>query len=448
MEKQEQSFTFSESSSRPAATEEKRKVVSLSSATKLTPVPANNIDTAQVITAHTPKAVKAVPLAGKIVTSLPDENSAVKKAKAVTLTPVPEDDEPVKVAKAVTLTPVPEGDEPVKVVKAVTLTPVPEDDEPAKVVKAVTLTPVPEDDEPVKVVKAVTLTPVPEDNESVTEQINPGKKEEKITGPTRKLPIPMNKEKGIQLTDENIEHRLQKSEEKNQPDTGPTQKIPIPPSKNVRINLEAEPAKSKPVKQAAEKKVKAKDEPIAEPVNPDLDIKFGKYLKDARNAKKMSLAEVENKTKIRKNYIEALESENFVDLPPIIYVCAYVKNLCLSYEIDNDTREKILAELKKLLPTHLSNETIQNLNIDCEIDEAEEHKLNIIVTTILVVIILACLVTAVSIWLLNSGDSPQQTATSSGQTTKFERSKLIELSPHQSVKMTVLDPDFKTTNSK
>ncbi len=378
MKKQEQSFTFSESSSQSAANEKKRKVVSLSSATKLTPEPANNIDKAQVITdAHTTKAVKAVPLAGKIVTSLPDENSAVKVAKAVTLTPVPKDDE------------------------------------------------------------------------SVTEQINSGQKEEKITGPTRKLPIPMNKEKGVQLTDENIEHRLHKSEEKKLPDTGPTQKIPIPPSKNVRINLEAEPAKSKPAKQASEKKVKAKDDkPIAEPVNPDLDIKFGKYLKDARNAKKMSLAEVENKTKIRKNYIEALESENFVNLPPIVYVCAYVKNLCLSYEIDNDTRGKILAELKKLLPTHLSNETIQNLNIDCEIDEAEEHKLNIIVTTILVVITLICLIIAVSVWLMNSGESPQQPPTLLGQTTKFERSKLIELSPHQSVEMTILVPDFKTTNPK
>lgn len=52
----------------------------------------------------------------------------------------------------------------------------------------------------------------------------------------------------------------------------------------------------------------------------------GKILKDARRERFLSLDEVERHTKIRKELLEALESDNYDKLPPATFVQGFIKN--------------------------------------------------------------------------------------------------------------------------
>jgi transcriptional regulator with XRE-family HTH domain len=404
--------------------------------------------TKQPTTAEKQKTITAIPLSAKIIDSTSDNDNVVKAVKAV---PRNSDSHrpvtAINVARAIPLTPADtKPEDVVKATKVVPLTPADTKTEDVmKVARAVSLKKTDETQTASSsAIKDAKITPDIAE-ETLTEPSDIADRK-KSTGPTRKLPIPLNSEEGIQLTDENIAHRMQNAENKPLPDTGPTQKIAIPASENVRINLDDKPDKPAPVSKTNTKKTDAAKTNRTTQATNHLNVKFGPFLKKARMAKNLSLADVEDKTRIRKCYIEALEEENFNNLPPIVYVCAYVKTLCVSYEIDNDMQELTLSELKKLLPTHLSNETIQNLDIDCEIDEAEEHKLKLIVTSSVAVIALLCIIGAVSLWLMNSEKQPIQQPLKLGLTTKFDRSELLQLSPPQSIKMTVLIPDFKTTN--
>jgi len=56
---------------------------------------------------------------------------------------------------------------------------------------------------------------------------------------------------------------------------------------------------------------------------------LGQLLREAREKKGLSLAEVEEKTKIRQAQIEALEEENFEELPAGIYRKGLLRNYAL-----------------------------------------------------------------------------------------------------------------------
>jgi transcriptional regulator with XRE-family HTH domain len=58
-------------------------------------------------------------------------------------------------------------------------------------------------------------------------------------------------------------------------------------------------------------------------------LEIGKALKDAREAKGISLEAAEENTKIRRKYLEALEQENFEILPGKVYVKGFIKNYAI-----------------------------------------------------------------------------------------------------------------------
>jgi cytoskeleton protein RodZ len=55
-------------------------------------------------------------------------------------------------------------------------------------------------------------------------------------------------------------------------------------------------------------------------------MEIGKSLKEAREALKLSLEEVEEETKIRRKYLQALENEQYDVLPGKVYAKAFLKN--------------------------------------------------------------------------------------------------------------------------
>lgn len=61
---------------------------------------------------------------------------------------------------------------------------------------------------------------------------------------------------------------------------------------------------------------------------------FGETLKQARAHKGVTLKEAEQATRINRNHLAALEDENFVALPPLIYQRGIVRNYAMYLELD------------------------------------------------------------------------------------------------------------------
>ncbi|MGI6412202.1 MAG: helix-turn-helix domain-containing protein [Syntrophomonadaceae bacterium] len=70
---------------------------------------------------------------------------------------------------------------------------------------------------------------------------------------------------------------------------------------------------------------------------------WGQQLKEQRERKGLSLEAIEEETKIRKYYLEALERENFSVLPPRIYAIGFVKRYAALLELDEkETIDKFI----------------------------------------------------------------------------------------------------------
>lgn len=82
-------------------------------------------------------------------------------------------------------------------------------------------------------------------------------------------------------------------------------------------------------------------------------MEIGKTLKEAREAMGLSLEAVEEETKIRRKYIQALEQEQFEVLPGRIYAKAFLKNYAkfLSVKV-----EEIMEEFKLQYPVQTEPE--------------------------------------------------------------------------------------------
>lgn len=74
-------------------------------------------------------------------------------------------------------------------------------------------------------------------------------------------------------------------------------------------------------------------------------MSFGHKLKEARNIKGYSLEYIEEETKIRKLYINALEQENFKVLPPKVYATGFVRRYSKFLDLDPDP---MVDEFQKL----------------------------------------------------------------------------------------------------
>lgn len=76
-------------------------------------------------------------------------------------------------------------------------------------------------------------------------------------------------------------------------------------------------------------------------------ITIGKFLHAERVLRKISLEAVERKTKIKSEFVEALEDENWSKLPEFPVVLGFVKNIAKTYDIDVN---KAVALLRRDYP--------------------------------------------------------------------------------------------------
>ena len=63
---------------------------------------------------------------------------------------------------------------------------------------------------------------------------------------------------------------------------------------------------------------------------------IGRLLREAREAKGLTLADVERVTRIRLNYLEALEADEFNRLPGDVYVRGFLRNYAQFLGLQSD----------------------------------------------------------------------------------------------------------------
>jgi len=81
-------------------------------------------------------------------------------------------------------------------------------------------------------------------------------------------------------------------------------------------------------------------------------VDIGNASTSARLLQKLSLADVEETTKIRPKYLEALEENNFANLPPGMYGRAFLRTYARLLGLN---AEELVAEYRKV--TRLSQRT-------------------------------------------------------------------------------------------
>ena len=189
--------------------------------------------------------------------------------------------------------------------------------------------------------------------------------------------------------------------------------------------------------------------------NVDVDVFFGKMLYDARTRLNISIAQAAQETKIQKEYIEALESEDFNRLPPMVYVCAYVRKLGAMYKIDPARGEEVVEAVKKNLEVSLSEEISANLDIDREHSPESEHKArSLFWMAAAAVLVFIGLVSIAVLMLMAPGSESRKQAAAPVQQTEtvnaapaapapaavFDPARLESLKARQTVPMSELSP--------
>ena len=104
----------------------------------------------------------------------------------------------------------------------------------------------------------------------------------------------------------------------------------------------------------------------------------GQMLAAARNENAMSIEDVAAATLIRADYITALEDDNTKNLPPVIFVKAYIRALSKLYNLDENSVEMLKELLADLEPAaDVPEKVVDELNKNVQINEEEARKVRI-----------------------------------------------------------------------
>ena len=77
-------------------------------------------------------------------------------------------------------------------------------------------------------------------------------------------------------------------------------------------------------------------------------VSLGLVLRQRREQKNLSIAEVSNIIKIRKHFIDAIETDNFEKLPTGVYKIAFIRCYCQFLEMEPKTIQSFLQSLEDL----------------------------------------------------------------------------------------------------
>lgn len=101
---------------------------------------------------------------------------------------------------------------------------------------------------------------------------------------------------------------------------------------------------------------------------------LGRILSALRRNCGMDLNAVADETRIKASYLEALENDDFSELPHMVYVLAYVKKLCGVYGISDADADELMEGLREQLAYEIPDDIDKSV-ICREQDEETRRKL-------------------------------------------------------------------------
>ena len=182
------------------------------------------------------------------------------------------------------------------------------------------------------------------------------------------------------------------------------------------------------------KKVKTKVLPLQGSFLP------GQILQEGRFRSDLSIEQVAQETKINKKYIIALENGDSENLPPGIYVEAYIKQLCKIYSLEHTQvldalhRDGVVSDRKKV-PGEILHDIEKGKQINFQ-EEVRVRKFFKIVGAVIMVIILA-------VWLILKFSSNSAPAAVTEAVSGSESAESQEAAPEVQPKKSISSKDLE-----
>ena len=171
----------------------------------------------------------------------------------------------------------------------------------------------------------------------------------------------------------------------------------LKPVSGPRTFSEKEHAEMKQQANKAAEKQKKPSKPATKPAQSTSRLQessLGGMLQAARTRAGLSVVQVESMTRIKKSYLESLEADDIDNLPPRVFISAYVRNLSALYNISAEDMEIVNEKRKELgSKNEVPEALIQNLEKDGQVNMAEEMRVR------KMLIVLACAVILVVLWI-------------------------------------------------
>ncbi len=183
---------------------------------------------------------------------------------------------------------------------------------------------------------------------------------------------------------------------------------------------------------------------LSAPPPPPANGSFGAYLRDLRLRNRLTIDRIARETKIGTGYIDAIEREAYHELPPPVYVLAYVKMLCAFYRLDDASVDLLTGELRQRLEIEsLPPENPDKLVIDLE--ESRENPILLKKIMLLgglgVVVLVALITTLVLVFAAPHKKNPDVSVSSAGGAPALlEERQLIDIQPQPKLEVHVLPP--------
>lgn len=131
---------------------------------------------------------------------------------------------------------------------------------------------------------------------------------------------------------------------------------------------------------------------------PDAGGSLGSILRTARNLNGMTVEEVADITKIRLDYIIALENDDIKRLPPVVFIRAYTRTIAQVYKLDKNVMDLLMEKVKALEPpADVPEQLLQKLEKDVQVSEEETKKVKMIVyySIAVIALIISLVVTSI-----------------------------------------------------
>ena len=167
---------------------------------------------------------------------------------------------------------------------------------------------------------------------------------------------------------------------------------------------------------------------------------FGRYLRELRMQRRLSVSEVGEATKIRSIYIEAIEEEDYASLPPVVYVLAYVKTLCAFYGLDEALTESLTVDIRQRLEYEAPGDPSKSV-VDMELSEENPILLKRILLVAGAGVFLVTVALTLLVLALTSDSNSGTVTPTGGAPTPLDEKRLLEMQPQPALEVVALPPD-------